>query len=83
MDETLLSMGVYLVNSAHTQLYVSLVQTVGEGGGGAYMVLYGYYLHESIQYCSTLIGVSKIQHKQCCFFIIWSRGSPRRIYAEM
>ena len=35
MDETLLSMGVYLVNSAHTQLYVSLVQTVCVGGGGA------------------------------------------------
>jgi len=31
MDETLLSMGVYLVNSAHTRLYVSFVQTVGAG----------------------------------------------------
>ena len=79
MDETLLSMGVYLVNSAHTQFGANR----GGGGGGAYMVLYGYYLHESIQYCSTLIGVSKNLHKQCCFFIIWSRGSPRRISAEM
>ena len=37
MDETLLSMGVYLVNSAHTQLYVG---ANFRGGGGAYMVLY-------------------------------------------
>ena len=38
MDETLLSMGVYLVNSAHTQLYVGA--NFRGGGGGAYMVLY-------------------------------------------
>ena len=32
MDETLLSMGVYLVNSAHTQLYVGA--NFRGGGGG-------------------------------------------------
>ena len=82
MDETLLSMGVYLVNSAHTQLYVG-ANFRGGGGGRLHGTLRLYYLHKSIQYCSTLIGVSKNLHKQCCFFIIWSRGSPRRIYAEM
>ena len=40
MDETLLSMGVYLVNSAHTQLYVGANFRGGGVGGGAYMVLY-------------------------------------------
>ena len=84
MDETLLSMGVYLVNSAHTQLYVSLVQTVWGRGGGALTWYFTSFIYmKIIQYCSTLIGVSKNLHKQCCFFIIWSRGSPRRIYAEM
>ena len=76
-------MGVYLVNSAHTQLYVSLVQTVWGRGGALTWYFTSFIYMKIIQYCSTLICVSKIQHKQCCFFIIWSRGSPRRIYAEM
>ena len=56
---------------------------VGEGGGALTWYFTSFIYMKIIQYCSTLIGVSKIQHKQCCFFIIWSRGSPRRIYAEM